>query len=256
MANSTARSIANIVLESLGQRPIGSDADYIDLSKLSKVQRQCVIFLDLMHRMLGVEFNKRFMWREFTIETTAVATEYTVNSVIVEGFKANSFFNVTNNGIYNGNIAVRSYEQWREAYPNPELTQRQHPLFLVPLPDDGTGNTKVMLWPYADAVYTIKGQSRLLISPITAGSQLISIPPHYEHVLIFKACEVLETRLNEGREQDFKPYIEEAIQTILRDSTGAYEEVEQIDLGVSLYSRGRRDQNRRFNPLTDVPPQI
>src|SRR5579883_1685687 len=177
---STALKVANQALELSGLYPIPDVPTYINNAAggLDKYQRQVTLILDLVQRRLGLIMNKRFLTRPFTIKTTAYPTTgqtaYPVpNGVSVEGFKANNFFNVTLTGIFNSRMHVLTHQRWREENPRPDLTAPGIPLFIVPLPDDGSGVPQVMFWPYPSDVYTIEGKSRIIVQPITSGDQFV-----------------------------------------------------------------------------------
>lgn len=243
MANSIALDIVNFALEASGFDPILTLGAYTDPTQLSKQQRQSTLLLDLAQHKMGVYFNKRFMQRQFTLTTTAGnpdgspgATQYTIPSTLVEGFKANSFFNVTSSGYYNKQLDVMTYEMWQRLFPRPDLEPLGAPLWIVPLPEDGTNTAKVIVWPYSDVAYSIRGIARIVVSKIQAGSDPIIFPPHYEYVIIAKLMALLEQKTNEGREAFMEMLASECADEVMRDATGAYEEVEPMDLGIQLYS--------------------
>lgn len=245
MANSTARKIVNDALEGSGLAPISSDAAYIDPTQLDKYQRQTTIFLNLIQGRFGIAFNKRFNNRQFSFNTVAPAplpmTTYTIPATIVEGFKANSFFNVTANGVNNAPLDVMTHQLWRELYPTPELYAPGIPRYIVPYTEDGSNLAKITVWPYADAVYTIEGICRLIVSPITAGTDQIIFPYWYEHCLVTTLMGWLETRTNEGREGVMLALADQCVQEVMRDATGAYEENELMDIGIRLYGSYNSD---------------
>lgn len=255
MPYSTALALANVSLEWCGLQPIPDATAYITPASLDKYQRQTTLFLDYMQRELGLVFNKRHFWRKFTISTTPTGqTSYPVPAgVIIEGFRANSFFNVTTSGTANGAIPVVTYEIWREMYPNPEQVANGFPQMLVPAPEDGSGTVNVILFPYPAQIFTIEGQCRLLISPITAGTQALAFPQHYEHMLMHATRVMIEQSRNEGRAFDVERHAQKTIEEVMRDATGASEEDYPIDPGVCLWSN-RREYRRDYNPLTDVVP--
>lgn len=252
--SSTVLTVANMALESSGLTPIPDVASYINTAYLDKYQRQTTIFLDLTQRELGLAFNKRAFWRKFTISTTPIGqTSYNVPAgIIIEGFRANSFFNVTTGGSANGSIAVVPYDIWREQYPNPENVAQGFPTILVPMPEDGTGTVKVILFPYPSQVFTIEGQCRLIISPITAGDQSLAFPVHYEHMIVHHVKAMIEESRSEGRAASAERRAKEVVEEVLRDATSAYEENYPIDPGVYLF-HGRAGESRRsYNPATDT----
>jgi hypothetical protein len=256
---STARTLLNMALVATGLPPIESDDAYSDLTQLDKYQRQGTLLLDLMQRKLGIAFNsRRFMRRKFTFKTkdynTYGTTEYEVpGAFIIEGFKANSFTDVTVNGQGMGHVRVIGYEYWKKAYPDPATVPIGAPELIVIPPDDGSGVPKLIIHPYSDREYTIEGICRLITQPITKGSQFVVFPQHYEHVLVFKLCQMLEGKLNEGREVSAEKLADEAVAEVLRDAVGADEEENPIDFGFTLFSGRRGNTTRDFNPATDIP---
>jgi len=252
-AYSTARACVNMALELAGVQPIASDADYINPARTDKYQRQAVLWFDIIQRKLAITMNKRFNIRKFTFSTTAGQESYTLPTAMVEGFKANSFVNITASGHYNGSLGVMTYEQWRTSYPRPDLAATGPPQYIVPLPDDGSGNTKVMVWPYADRVYTIEGLCRVVAMPVTSGSSFVIFPQCYEHALILKLKEMIEGGMNEGRQINAMVLADEAVAEVMRDASGAYEEVDPIDFGVRLYSGRGGNSTRDYDPDSDVP---
>lgn len=262
MAHSTARDTANLILEGVGLDPILSDDAYVDRTQLDKYQRITVIALDMSQRNLGIELNKRFLIRPFTFSTIAPVAgvphsdPYTLAGTSIEGFKANSFFNVTTAGANNWPLRVATYEQWRVANPNPDLYGAAPPAWIIPVPDDGSDTTQIIVWPYADAVYTIEGQCRIVVAPIQAGTDQIIFPKKYEHVLIAEVQAALEGKMNEGRDASAGAIAARVTAILLRDASGAYEEKEPIDLGFDLwdgYAFGNRYEHN-YNPATDVCP--
>lgn len=255
MPYSTALAAANVALEWCGINPIPDVASYSNPAALDKYQRQATIYLDYMQRELGLVFNKRHFWRVFNISTTPTGqTSYPCPAgVIIEGFKANSFFNVTASGVYNGQLAVVTHTQWREMYPNPDQVAPGFPTMLVPVPEDGSGTVRVILFPYPSQVFTIEGQCRLLISPLTAGDQALAFPQHYEHMVIHAVRKMLEESRNEGRAFDAERHAQKVVDEVLRDATGAEEEIYPSDTGISLW-HARGEYRRDYNPATDVVP--
>lgn len=260
MSYSTCRQLLNKVLLSMGCVPIGLDSDFSNLTRTDNYQRQGIIFLEIIQRRVSLVLNSRFMQRRFVITTNGVDTEYQPDAVTqkfpVEGFKQNSFFNVTANGPANGPISVIPYTKWREAYPRPDAVGRGFPQFLVPLPADGTDQVKVILFPYPSGPFLIEGIGRIDAPDITDGAQEVIFPKRYEHILIYKLKIYLEQSVNEGRQLDWALEADEIMKEIERDAIGAVEEVEQLDLGIRLWSnRGVGNSARDYNSLTDTVNQ-
>jgi hypothetical protein len=267
--NSTARAVANKALVALGHIPIATDDLYATgvmdsagnlNTQLDKYQQQAVTFLDIFHQTLSLVMNKPFMYRRFQLQTNPAPTttldatngDYVLNNVIIEGLRANSFFNVTYGAGPGNPIHVIPYEQYNQMYARPDIVPIGTPLWLVPLPDDGSGNTRVRIVPTPDQVYVIEGQCRYLVPSIKKGTDQIAFPYRYEAPLIFKLMEVMETRLNEGREASVRMYAEQFVAEMIRDASGAEEEVDRQDLGFTLWGGWRRDSARDYNPATDV----
>jgi hypothetical protein len=202
--------------------------------------------------------NKRFMWRDFQFITSGpipLVPTYKIPNIIVEGFRANSIFNVTFGAGPGNRIEVITKQQYMEMYARPDIVPIGTPLWLVPETDDGSGKITVRLVPTPDQAYTIQGTTRLLVQPLTAGTDQIVFPYYYEHPLVLKTMQVLEGAVDEGRETSMQVLAEQFLGEVLRDSTGADEETAQIDFGFSLWSRWRSEGNRDYNPATDtVPP--
>ncbi len=273
--NSTARAIVNKALIGMGTaNPIATDSLYatgiVDQfgnisSSLDKYQQQAVTFLDMLQQSLALIMNKPFMFRRFQITTQAPNSVtgigvpfYTIKNTIVEGFRANSFFNVTYGAGPGNPLHVIPYEQFNHMYARPDIVPIGTPLWVVPIPNDiascaaGTGDCVVRLVPTPDQVYTIEGQCRMVVPPIKSGSDQVAIPYNYEQALIFKLMEVMEGRLNEGREMNMRAYAEQFLAEVLRDSSGAEEEVDRQDVGFTLWGGWKRDSARDYNPATDV----
>lgn len=238
---STAREVVNLALEACGVLPVSTDAQYSATGPTgpNKYQRQAIIGLDLLQRQFAVTFTRRIFWRKFQFQTTDYnvtgQTEYEIPNVIVEGFRANSFFNVTATGQGVGGLDVKTYQYWRDNLcPQSSIVSRGAPSFVVPLPDAGDGKAKILLWPYPDMAYTIEGQSRLIVPPITSGAQYVSFPKHYEHMLVFRLVEWIESKMNEGREMSAQRWSQQSIDEVMRDAMGADEEQDVIDMGVTL----------------------
>lgn len=257
MPNSSAFTIANTCLLGCGLAPIASAAVYPNVT--DKYQKQMTIMLQLVQAKMSLRMNKRFNIRKFSFKTQGpdangvITTSYPVKGATIEGFKANSFFNITTNGVYDSRIRMMTYEYWRMTWPRPDETTMGPPLHIIPMDDDGSGICRVMVWPYSDQQYIVEGQCRVICPQITDGNTQVIFPPHYEHVLILKGMEMLETRLNEGREQAIGPMADEAIAEVMQDASGAYEEEDPMDLGLRLYTYYPRDTTRDYNPLTDIP---
>lgn len=217
--------------------------------------------LDLIQGKLSLKATKRFNQRKFTISpigpTMGVPeTSFTIPNASIEGFRANSFTNITTTpGVTNGHIRVMTYEQWRKTWPDPSKEALGPPRFLIPLPDDGSGDCNVTLFPYPDQAYTIEGICRIVYQKIVDGSTPTIFPVMYEHALIFAGMGLLETRMNEGREASMMALADAAIEEVMRDSEGADEEVDPIEPGVRLRGfGGDRRYVRDYNPDTDVVP--
>ena len=261
----TARTIANVCLQLNGLLPIQSDSQYVTVSQLDKYQLQTALILNLFQQKMGLAMNKRFMYRTFTFPTVTYnsaltmaqnVTSYEVDNVIVEGLRANSFFNVTvgTNSVVNARMEMMTYEMWKTNFPRPDVIAPAFPMFIVPMNDDGSGKTNLMVWPWPNGVYTIEGQCRLIVPPITAGNQNIIFPTWYEHALIAKVAGFLETRLNEGREGDYLALADECVQEVMRDANGANEEQDPLDTGVRLWGRPDRNSARDYYPAIDTAP--
>jgi len=246
---STARAIVNKALVGLGFIPIATDALYatgiIDhfgnlTSSLDKYQQQAVVFFDIFHQALSMVMNKPFMYRRFRIQTVGPDANgnttpiYTIQQTIIEGLRPNSFFNVTNGAGPGNMLTVTTYEEYNRMWARPDMV----PIRLCPTPDQ---------------VYTIEGQCRFVVPTIKAGTDLCAFPYRYEHALIMKLIEVMEGRVNEGRESIVREYAEQFVAEVLRDSAGADEEIDRVDVGFRLYGRGNRISTRDYNPSTDVP---
>lgn len=277
--NSTCRAIVNKTLVGMGFLPIATDALYatgiIDQfgnlnTQLDKYQQQAVTLLDVFHQALTMVMNKPFMFRQFQITTVEPndnsgytgagnlgpgVSDFVINNVIIEGFRANSFFNVTYGAGPGNPIHVIPYQQYLEMYARPDIVPIGSPMWLVPLPDDGSGNCRVRIVPVPDQVYTIEGQCRMIVPPIKAGTDRCAFPYRFEHALVMKLMEVLESRLNEGREGTVRMYAEQFISEVLREATGAEEETDRIDMGFTLWGGRRRDSAMDYNPATDSVPQ-
>ncbi|HIA55386.1 MAG TPA: hypothetical protein EYN91_25435 [Candidatus Melainabacteria bacterium] len=257
---STARELANKVLLSMGMKDMLSDSDFANTTATDQYQRQAIIFLEMVQKRFALNCNSsRFMQRKFTFTTNAVDTQYepdpTDQLFPIEGFKPNSFFNVTASGANNQRLHVATWSQWREAYPRPDDMARGFPSWLIPVPEDGTDKVKVLLFPYPNGVYTIEGQGRLEAPDLTSGAQKLLFPKKYEHLLFTYLKIFLEQSVNEGRHADWGPMAEQIFQEVIRDALGAAEETEQIDIGIQLWSRHSDDSRRDYNPATDtVPP--
>lgn len=264
-AYSSLRDIANLSLEFNGLKAISTDEAYANASLLDKYQRQTVIIVNMVQNQMALELNKRAFQRKFTIQTVAYdttktmaqnKTEYDVPGVIIEGLIANSFYNVTvgDNAVGNRPISLMTREAWRDAYPRPDLQPPGFPEVVIPVEDRGDGITRLMVWPWANAVYTIEGIARIVAPRITSGNQRALIPYWYEHAMVVQVAQLLETRLNEGREQSIMNFVNRIVETVLRDARGADEEIDPVDLGFRLYPGGNRDSARDYNPATDVVP--
>lgn len=257
---STCREIVNQVLLSNGFKAIAADSNFANVSSTDKYQRAMIIWLQQFQRRFSLIFNSsRFMQRKFTFTTNGVDTQYQpdpTNQIYpIEGFKPNSFFNVTASGPANGRLHVVTWSQWRQAYPNPEQVSRGFPIWLVPVPEDGTDIVKVMLFPYPSAAYTIEGQGRIEAPDITDGAQKVLFPKHYEHLLFYHLKLALEQAVNEGREYDHAAAAEQVLLEVMRDAPGAEEEQEITDIGVRILNNPDGWGSRRdFNPATDIPP--
>lgn len=261
--NSTARVIVNKTLLSLGYMSIATDELYAkgivdefgDIKAgLDKYQQQAVTNLDMFHQELALVCNKPFMTKSFQLTTVANKADYVLNQAIIEGLKPNSFFNITAGGIGNG-ITVISYEKYMQSYARPDTVPVGVPWMLVPLPNKDDDLTQIKLVPTPDQAYVIEGSCRHVVPPIKSGSDRVSFPYRYEQALIKKLEEVLETKVNEGREHSARAYAEQFVAEMMRDATGASEEIQPVDLGFRLYRGGNRNSTRDYNPLTDtVPP--
>lgn len=257
---STVRGICNQVLLGMGLAPMLSDSNIADINSTDKYQRISIVTLQNLQRRFAIVFNSsRFMQRKFSFVTNAVSTSYQpdpTNQVYpIEGFQPNSFFNATISGPANGRLHVVNWRQWRDAYPNPELVSRGFPVWLVPVPEDGTDTVNIILFPYPAAVYTIEGQGRLEAPDITDGAQKVIFPKKYEHLLFYHLKLALEQSVNEGREYDLLAAADQILQEVGRDSQGADEEQEIMDIGVRIYNnRDDWGSRRDFNPATDIPP--
>lgn len=265
----TARGIVNKALTIMGYLPIATDVLYntgiIDAfgnlnSQLDKYQQQGVTLYDIFQQTLCLVMNKAFMWRRFQITTVAPnalgvgVPDYVINDVIIEGLRANSFFNVTFGAGPGNPLRVIPYQQFMEMYARLDIVPIGTPEFVVPIVEDGSDICRLKLVPTPDQVYTIEGQCRYQVPPVAKGSDLCAFPYRYEHPLVMKLVEVLETRVNEGREGAAKAYADQFIAEMTRDASGADEEIDQQDLGFSLWG-GRGDSCRDYNPSTDVVPQ-
>lgn len=264
--NTQAWILANTALLARGLTPLNSAAQYTSgihtLSTYVQSNNQCdkyqqvvVTWLDILHRAMGATMNKRFMWRDWQFVTSGPIPPvpvYIIRNTIIEGFRANSIFNVTYGSGPGNRLAVISKQQFLEMYARPDIVPIGTPLWIVPETDDGSGNTTVRLVPTPDQAYTIQGTSRLLVQPITSGNDQIVFPYYYEHALVTKTMQVLEGILDEGREQSMLALADQFLQEVLRDSGGADEEKDQIDFGFSLWQRWRSEGNRDYNPATDV----
>lgn len=239
---STARELADFALELTGLLPIGSDDAFANSSgELDKYQVQMVRILDLAQREAAITFNKHFLNRKFQIQTNSTDTEWFLPAgFTIEGFKPNTFYDVTASSTTNGPILAITYEKWKEMYPDPSSIARGIPRYIFAPPDDGGLNCKVSLFPYPDGVYTIEGQCRIEAPRLVHGSQPLLFPRRYEHFLIHKSKIMLETNLNEGREGDWFQLSKEIQSELLVDASGISEAVEQQDFGVSLYGNGKR----------------
>lgn len=270
MTNSTVWAIANKALLGMGLVPISSAAQYTSgiptlsgyspINGLDKYQQQCIVWLDILQSAVGLVMTKRFMWRKFQITTANNAASqtlvnvYQINNVVIEGFRANSIFNVTYGAGPGNPLYVVPYETFMRMFARPDLIPIGTPLWLVPLPDDGSGNCLVQLVPTPDQTYTIEGQCRLVVPRIVSGNDLCIFPYMYEHALVAKLIELLETRVDEGRDMTARAYAEQWIAEVIRDAGGADEEQDQIDLGFKLWNRWRSESARDYNPTTDVAP--
>lgn len=259
MPNRTVLEIANDCLQACGCAPIASAAIYPNVT--DKYQKQLTIMLRLVQHKMALRFNKHFNVRKFQFNTVPPDANnnptqwYVLPNATIEGFKANTFFNITINGTYTTRVTMRTYEWWRQTWPDPTAEPLGPPIHIIPMDDDGSGECRVMLWPWADAVYTVEGQCRVVCPQILDGNSRTIFPAHYDHVLVLKGMEMLETRLNEGREQSIGAIADEAISEVMQDASGSYEENEPIDIGCRLYGYYSRDSVRDYNPATDtVPP--
>lgn len=270
--NSTARAIVNKTLLAMGYISIATDAAYatgiVDQfgnlpGGLDKYQQQAVIYLDIFQQALSLVFNKPKFFRKFNFSTVAPTVanplgtqDYTLRQATIEGFKPNSFFNVTTGAGLGNKIRVVPYDQYNQAYARPDLVPIGAPVWLVPLPEsiDGPSDScKVRLVPTPDQVYTIEGQTKIIVPPIMAGSDRVVFPYQYEQALIMKLKEIMETGTNEGRDASARSYAEQFWAEVFRDSNGADEEVDMIDTGIRLWTtRGRGDSARDYNPVTDT----
>jgi len=270
MLFSTARAIVNRALLGLGNgQPIATDAIFnngvmdlqgnISLSGLDKYQSQAIIFYSLILNSLGLVMSKRQFWRKYQFQTSAPdattgdpVPQYTLENGLIEGFRANSVFNVTYGAGPGNRLHVVPYQNFLESYARPDIIPIGTPMWLVPLPADDSGNVVVQLVPSPDQVYTIEYQCRLIVPPLKTGADMCPFPYHHEHALVFKLIEYLETRVNEGREQGMRQYAEQFIAEMMRDAAGADEENDRIDMGMRLYGN-YRESARDYNPETDVP---
>lgn len=251
--HSRAFDVANTILELCGQLPIAKVEDYNDRSATDKYQRQVVLFLDLIQRKIAVMFGKRDMWRRFQFQTSPNQKEYALPGQIAEGFKPNAFFDVTINSPTAGPLILKSYDWWRETYPMPDATPKGRPEYLILMPSDANSEATLMVWPLADAVYTIEGQSKYYPGKILSGSDPIALPEMYEHALVLTVCRYFETRLNEGREMDFAGIADESLAEILVDANGPAElMIEQQDFGFTIGCARYSDSTRDYNPATDT----
>ncbi|MBX9771930.1 MAG: hypothetical protein K2X29_11190 [Candidatus Obscuribacterales bacterium] len=227
------------------------DADGNLTTKLDKYQQQTVTTYDIFHSAFAMTMNKPFMYRRFQFNTQIGVAKYKLDSLIFEGLRANSFFNVTVGG--GGNrISVLPYEKYNEMYADPNTVPTGRPFYLFPFPADGSDECEIILSPLPDQVYVIEGQSRFLVEPLKEGSDPCAFPFQYEHMLLMKIVEFMEGRLNEGREVSIHQFAEQFIGEVLRDACGAVEEVDAFDPGLRLYGGGYCDSARDYNPLTDA----
>ncbi len=227
---------------------------------LDKYQQQVISWLDIVQRVAGLTFNKRAMWRRFQFTTAnnganaTMISDYVLNNVTIEGFRANSFWNVTYGAGPGNAITVIPYENFMRMYARPDIVPIGAPMWLAPLPDDGSGTVVVRLNPIPDQTYVIEGQCRVIVKPIATGNDETIFPLPYEHGLITKTVEIIENRLDEGRGPTFTVYAHEFMQEIMRDAAGAEEETDQWDPGFALWNRWRSESARDFNPATDTAP--
>ena len=259
-----ARGIVNKALLILGQMTIVSDTLFntgiMDsegnlATRLDKYQQQAVTIYDVFHSALAMTMNKPFMYRRFCFSTLAGRREYTLNNVIFEGLRANSFFNITAGG--GGDpIRVFPYQRYNEMYADENTIPLGRPFYLFPVPDgvydSDPDECKILLAPTPDQAYKIEGQCRFLVEPLKDATDPCCFPYRYEHALVMKLVEVMETRMNEGREGSIHVYAEQFIEEVLRDACGAHEEIDAYDPGLRLYGGGY-ETRRDYNPLTDVP---
>lgn len=265
-SRTTARGIVNRALILLGHIQISTDAlfdtgilDYQGnmTTRLDKYQQQGVTAYETFHNQLAMTMNKPFMFRRFVISTAAPNSAgtgfpiYTIKDAVFEALKADSFFNITYGSGPGNRIGVIPEEQFNEMYARADLVPIGAPLYLCKVVEDGSDICKVRLIPTPDQVYQIEGQVRYTVPEFKSGSQLCVFPRHYQHGLIMKLVEFLETRVNEGREGTIRAYAEQFIDEIIRDATGADEEVDRLDMGFRLYG-GRGSSVRDYNPATDA----
>lgn len=255
MAKSTVLYIANTALVGCGQMPIPTAAVFagglgtVPGGSLDKYQQKAVTFLNLLQKQLGMTLNKPFNFKRFKFTCTPGVALYTINNCTIEGFRANSFFNVTIGGPA-GRLRVMSQEIYNESYAQPNSVPTGAPEWIVPQEDDGEEHARVVLVPTPDQTYVIEGQARVNVPDLIDGNSPCLFPKRYEHALIFQLITLIEWSLNEGRDASIGSVAQTFMDEVRRDSGGALEEPDQTDLGFSLWGNRRR-YTRDYNPATD-----
>lgn len=209
MANSTWREATNNVLALATLDQIASDEDFDNEGQgsLEKYQAAGKQYVKLVHSMLGVRAYNHFANRRIQVLLDENNTIYEIDTGLdPENIRFGTMRNVSvGSPQENMNQALEywDYKKFKSYYPIESQITTGAPFAWTLLPIERTDESpvhRIRPIPNPDANYTLEFVAKIHAPQLTAATDLILLPKHYEHVLWIAAQELLEISLGEGKE--------------------------------------------------------
>lgn len=237
MANSTFYDFTQALMDRHGEPRFDSTSQF-NSGPWSKLQLQAKSWTSVLHAMLMGSARWSFLLKDYEITTSDASNSYAISEETnYERIEVDSM-RITTTGEECPQLDYVPINEYRKEYPSENESQGKPRRWFLRRRAAGVDYVGFSAPP--DGEYDIAFSAFIKPYKLVNATDLIAIPPEWEHVFIFADALFLEYCKSEGKAPDYAPFLERCLTEMEACVLAPPDEVLRINPGFSFTGRKQK----------------